>query len=109
MELSQTLTDDYVICYRITREAERIKLRLWEPAQPSQRQNNSNKPYLYVANFSFSHRHAAEACLRHHLLVNGAINVPESDFPEEGQVIILPYPTWGIETSPPQFSGDFPQ
>lgn len=99
MELANTYTSDYVICYRIKKEPGRVKLRLWEPPRLSPRQDPSEHPYLYAINFSFSHLKAAEAFLRDHLLVNGALDVPEANFPEEGQIVILPFPTWGMEIS----------
>lgn len=51
-------------------------------------------PYLYVANFTFDTIAEAEASLRDHLLNNGAFDVPDSNFPHEGEIAILPYPTW---------------
>ena len=97
MELASISPSDYVICYRLIKESDRVRLRLWEPSRPSHRQGPSEHPYLYTINSSFSHLSAAETFLREHLLVNGALDVPETNFPEEGQVVILPFPTWGME------------
>jgi hypothetical protein len=97
MTLASTLTSDYVICYRIQYESDHIKLRLWEPPVPKQKSESQGLPYLYAANLSFNTVEEAEAFLHGYLLSNGALDVPEADFPEEGQIEILPYPTWGME------------
>ncbi|MBE7381854.1 MAG: hypothetical protein F6J95_010640 [Leptolyngbya sp. SIO1E4] len=97
MNLAHTLTDDYVICYQLKQELGCIKLKLWEPSISAPNQDQAEHPYLYAVNFSFKHLSEAEAFLRDHLLVNGAFDVPETDFPKEGQVAILPFPTWGME------------
>jgi hypothetical protein len=91
------LTDDYVICYRLQRETNPIKLRLWEPPVPSLPSHEQDLPYLYAVNFTFKTLQEAEAFLHGHLLSNGAFDVPETDFPEEGKIEILPYPTWSME------------
>lgn len=91
MNLAHALTEDYVICYRITPELSQVKLRLWEPIAPG---SQHTQPFTYAANFSFRTRKEAETFLRDHLLVNGAFDVPEANFPTEGEVAILPFPTW---------------
>lgn len=99
MTLAHALTGDHVICYRLSTDSGQIKLRLWEPIRASNCQAAAPLPYLYAANFSFKTWFEAERFLREHLLANGAFDVPESDFPPEGQIAILPYPTWGLDPS----------
>ncbi len=94
MNLAHALTDDHVICYRITQSFGQVKLRLWEPSPPM---HHSDQPFLYAANFTFCTRQEAESFLRDHLLINGAFDVPETNFPEEGEIAILPFPTWSME------------
>lgn len=91
MNLAHALTEDHVICYRITQELGQVKLRLWEPATPG---SENTQPFIYAANFNFRTLREAETFLRDHLLVNGAFDVPETDFPAEGAIAILPFPTW---------------
>ncbi|NER83956.1 MAG: hypothetical protein F6K42_31320 [Leptolyngbya sp. SIO1D8] len=97
MNLAHTLINDYVICYRFIREPDCIKLKLWEPSPLPSEHGQSEHHYLYIINFSFSHLDDAEAFLRRYLLTNGAFDIPETDFPEEGQIAILPFPTWGMD------------
>lgn len=93
------LAADYEIYYRITQEVGMVKLRLWEyPRSPS----SAPQPYLYAVNYRFKRLKEAENFLRDYLLLNGAFDVPEAGFPAEGQVAILPFPTWpGSEPLPP--------
>jgi hypothetical protein len=97
MTLAYALADSHVICYRLQSEAGQIKLRLWEPSHP-QEGAAQNSPYLYAVNFSFPTLREAEQFLHDCLMVNGAFDVPEANFPAEGQIEILAYPTWGMET-----------
>jgi len=97
MNLAHTLTGDYVVCYRIESIPGQVKLKLWEPTPHSGQRPSMDGPFLYAANFTFACVEEAESFLREYLLVNGAFDVPESDFPQEGQVEILPFPTWGME------------
>jgi hypothetical protein len=98
MTQTPDLTDDYAICYHLQRATSPIKLRLWEPPVPAARGQEQDLPYLYAVNFTFNTLQEAEAFLHEHLLSNGAFDVPETNFPEEGKVEILPYPTWGMES-----------
>jgi len=97
MSVAYSLTGDYAIRYRLQTAPGQVKLQLWEPPISANRESASPVPYLYLANFSFDTVTEAEAYLRHYLLRNGAFDVPETNFPEEGEVAILPYPTWGTE------------
>ncbi|WP_008311467.1 hypothetical protein [Leptolyngbya sp. PCC 6406] len=85
------LAAEYAIYYKIVLEAGQIRLRLWEIAPDSQK---NPYPYLYLVNYGFHHREEAEAFLREYLFLNGAFDVPERNLPPEGQVEILPFPTW---------------
>lgn len=90
---------DHTIRYQLqTVTPGHIKLRLWEPAVVTPPASDQPLPYLYVANLTFNTVADAEAYLREHLLKNGAFDVPESNFPQEGAIAILPYPTWNLET-----------
>lgn len=95
--VSYATSRDHTICYRLELSPEQVKLRLWESSAPTTAESESEQPlpYLYVANFTFNTVAEAEAYLRSHLLSNGAFDVPESNFPPEGAIAILPYPTWG--------------
>ena len=99
MTLAHALKCVHVFCYRLSTDSGQIKLRLWEPVSASDCQAAVPSPYLYAANFSFKTLVEAERFLREHLLVNGAFDVPESDFPAEGQIAILPFPTLGLDPS----------
>jgi hypothetical protein len=88
---------EHVICYRFRRETGFIKLHLWEPPGPLKNQESQHLPYLYAVNFTFTSMQDAEAFLHTHLLNNGAFNVPKTDFPPEGQITILPFPTWKLD------------
>ena len=92
-----TTTSDHEIRYQIQTVAGQVRLRLWEPSVTVESPTEQVQPYLYLANFNFNTIAEAEAFLRDHLLSNGAFDVPESNFPQEGAVEILPYPTWGLE------------
>lgn len=86
---------DHTIRYRLELLPGQVKLRLWEPSATTPEPAEQPLPYLYAANFTFDTIAEAEAYLRDHLLNNGAFDVPESNFPQEGEIAILPYPTWG--------------
>lgn len=90
MQSDNTWTGNHVICYRISEALDRFYLKLWEPKTQPNHLAESSEPYLYVANFSFKHLDAAEDCLRYHLLANGAADIPDTGFPVEGKVSILP-------------------
>ena len=94
MNLAHALTDDYVICYRLKMESGYVKLKLWEPPMP---RDSPEHTFLYAVNFNCTRLSEAEAFLRNYLLTNGAIDVPEVNFPEQGEVAILPFPTWGMD------------
>jgi hypothetical protein len=96
MTLAHALTGEHVICYRLKSEAGQIKLKLWEPSCPQQQGVTQDSPYLYAVNFSFRTLSEAEEFLHDCLMVNGAFDVPDTNFPPEGQIEILPYPTWGM-------------
>ncbi len=95
MTLAYAFTEDHVIRYRLQADSHRVYLRLWEPTLPKGAPDLPRLPYLYALNFTFRTLAEAEAFLRHHLLTNGAFDVPDENFPAEGEVAILPYPTWG--------------
>ncbi|MGF1457642.1 MAG: hypothetical protein ACFBSG_01300 [Leptolyngbyaceae cyanobacterium] len=99
MSVASSVANDHSICYRLESQPGQVKLRLWEPVLPSARQPEALAPYLYAANFTFKALGEAESFLRDHLLQNGAFDVPEANFPKEGEIAILPYPTWGCEPS----------
>jgi hypothetical protein len=88
------LAAEYAIHYKLTVEHRQVRLRLWE-MHP--RPQHNPQPYLYAANYSFSHRAEAEAFLRDYLYVNGAFDVPDRRLPAEGEIAILPFPTWSEE------------
>ncbi len=88
---------DHTIRYQIQVSPEQVKLRFWEPQVISGSPSDQPLPYLYLANCTFRTVAEAETYLRNHLLDNGAFDVPDSNFPEEGAIEILPYPTWGVE------------
>ena len=94
MTLACALKGDHAICYRFRYEMGYIKLRLWEPPTPDENRDSQRSPYLYAANLTFRTMQEAEAFLHGHLLSNGAFDVPETDFPKEGRIEILPFPTW---------------
>lgn len=98
MNLAHASSEDYVIRYRLRQDVSHIRLRVWEPPAVPDTHRPPDQPYLYAINYSFAHLREAEAFLRQHLLVNGAFDVPEADFPEEGEIAILPFPTWGMES-----------
>lgn len=100
MKLAYSLTEDYFICYRLVEETNCIRLRLWEPPLPAKATADdfTEQPYLYALNFNFKHLREAEAFLRRYLLNNGALDVPATNFPEEGKISILPFPTWGMDS-----------
>lgn len=98
MSLASALPGDYIVCYRLEEHLGQTKLRLWEPILPSRPAADTTAPYLYIINFTFRTTREAEVFLRNHLLSNGAFDVPESHFPQEGRVEILPFPTWNLET-----------
>lgn len=86
-----------IIRYRLKKELGRFKLTLWEPMAHINQSEPSNSLYLYSANLFFPRLSEAETFLRNHLLMNGAADVPDTEFPEEGQATILPFPTWGLD------------
>ncbi|HEY9887401.1 MAG TPA: hypothetical protein V6D02_03320 [Candidatus Obscuribacterales bacterium] len=94
---SSALAGDHVLCYRLQSEMGYVRLRLWEPPVVTGQAVVPESPYLYAANFTFPTLQEAEGFLREHLLANGAFDVPESNFPAEGAIAILPYPTWALE------------
>ncbi|MDB9524414.1 hypothetical protein PN498_00315 [Oscillatoria sp. CS-180] len=96
MTSAYALKGDHFIHYQLKQEVGYIKLRLWEPPGSSSGRQTSNLPYLYAANLTFGTLREAEAFLHDHLLTNGALDVPDTNFPQEGQIEILPYPTWGM-------------
>ena len=85
------LATDYVIFYRLTTESGLVRLRLWE-MHPNPEVNP--QPYLYAVNYTFRHRREAEKFLRDYVITNGAFDVPETRWPSEGEIAILPFPTW---------------
>ncbi|MEM6714638.1 MAG: hypothetical protein AAF827_21825 [Cyanobacteria bacterium P01_D01_bin.6] len=95
---SYATNHDHTICYRLELLPGQVKLRLWESLAPTMEQVEQPLPYLYVANFTFNTVAEAEAYLRDYLLNNGAFDVPDRNFPREGAIAILPYPTWGSES-----------
>jgi len=95
MSVAYSLTGDYTIRYRLQIAPEQVKLQLWEPPVVTNQESAPPAPYLYLANFTFGTVTEAEAYLRNYLLKNGAFDLPETNFPAEGEVAILPYPTWG--------------
>ncbi len=95
---SYATNHDHTIRYRLELLPGQVKLRLWESSATTTEQAEQPLPYLYVANFTFNTVTAAETYLRAHLLSNGAFDVPESNFPREGAIAILPYPTWGVDS-----------
>lgn len=97
MEIAHGLTDDYVICYQIKKEMGHVKLKMWEPPVAAATHGQTEQPYLYAINYSFARLGEAEAFLRQHLLINGALDVPNTGFPAEGEVAILPFPTWNMD------------
>lgn len=97
MTAAHAHASDYVVCYRLTQDKNQFKLRLWEPAPQTTGDDESRLPYLYVANYTFQTQQDAEAFLRDYLLTNGAFDLPEDHLPAEGQIEILPYPTWATE------------
>lgn len=99
MSVAYSFTGDHAIRYRLQIAPDQVKLSLWEPAIAPPQSAESPLPYLYLANFTFDTVAEAESYLRNHLLRNGAFDVPETNFPEEGEIAILPYPTWGTEDS----------
>lgn len=99
MSVAYSFAGDHAIRYRLQVAPDQVKLRLWEPAIAPHPPADNPLPYLYAANFTFDTVPEAEAYLRSHLLRNGAFDVPETNFPEEGEIAILPYPTWGNEHS----------
>jgi len=98
MSVAYSFTGDYMIRYRLQIAPEQVKLQLWEPPVLAHQESVPPLPYLYLANFTFNTVAEAEAYLRNHLLKNGAFDVPETNLPAEGEVAILPYPTWGNDT-----------
>jgi hypothetical protein len=96
MSSVHALAADHAIFYRIQRSPGVVKLRMWEPHPHSV--GGVSLPYLYAVNYTFQKVVDAEAFLREYLLVNGAFDVPDRNFPTEGRIEILPYPTWsGLE------------
>ncbi len=85
------LATDYAVFYRMTTEPGLVRLRLWE-MHPNPEVNP--QPYLYVVNYTFSSRRKAEDFLRDYLVLNGAFDVPDTHWPSEGEIAILPFPTW---------------
>ena len=90
------LANDYAIFYRLATEPGLVRLRLWE-MHPHPEVNP--QPYLYVVNYTFGHRREAEQFLHDYLVINGAFDVPETQWPSEGEIAILPFPTWSSNTA----------
>ncbi|MEM0980520.1 MAG: hypothetical protein AAGH78_09610 [Cyanobacteria bacterium P01_H01_bin.58] len=97
MNLFSSPKDDHVVCYRLSLSPNRVKLKLWEPVPLPNLQQSESHPYLYAANWQFQHLSEAEAFLRDYLRANGAVEVPESEFPTEGKVAIPLLVTCGLE------------
>ncbi len=97
MTSAHATDSDHVICYQFQPEVDRIKLRLWEPLSNVASKDPMSRPYLYMANLTFTTLHEAESFLHAHLLSNGAFDVPATNFPQEGKVTILPFPTWDMD------------
>lgn len=98
MTSAHAAANDHVICYQFQPDSDRIKLRLWEPSTTAALPDTQSWPYLYMANFTFATLHEAESFLHRHLLDNGAFDVPLTNFPLEGEIAILPFPTWDMES-----------
>lgn len=99
MSVAHSINRDHTVRYRLRTELGQVKLRLWEPAIKPQNPTEQLPPYVYLANFTFPTIAEAEAYLRNHLLENGAFDLPETTLPAEGEIKILPHPTWGLDSN----------
>ena len=81
----------HVINYQIRSGLDNVRLTLWEAAPKAAK---SMYPYLYVVNYLLRTVEDAHQVLKDHLFVNGVETVDDLEFPYEGCINVLPYPTW---------------
>jgi hypothetical protein len=82
---------EQVINYRITPKVGAVRLRFWEDAPDAR---GDLAPYLYAVNYSLSSVEEAHEVLREYLILNGVSAVDQLEFPRQGCISVLPYPTW---------------
>jgi hypothetical protein len=84
-------TTAQVIYYRITHKVGAVRLKFWEDA-PADHVGLAH--YLYVVNCQLSSVEEAYEVLREYLFLNGVSPVDQLEFPWQGCISVLPYPTW---------------
>lgn len=92
------LATDHLIFYKISKEIDGFKLRIWEKSASW----HQNSTYLYILNYQAPSMAAAQELLTSYLASNGQGRAGHHpSLPLKGKVHLLPHATWGPEAEMP--------